>query len=168
MTHQEFVTKYNWRAIDYDGAYGPQCVDLFRQYLKEVLNVSQPPSVGGAKDLWNNYDPRYFDRINNGPLDIPKKGDIPIWDARAGGGHGHVAIVETANLFSFTSFDQNWPVGTYCHFQGHNYFGGLVGWLRAKAPQPVDKWIAASTIRAITDGPGSDGDKLQKIRLLIQ
>src|SRR3990167_6354589 len=103
MTIDGFFIKYNWRAIDWDKVYGGQCVDLFRQYVDDVLGVPQPPAVGnlGAKELLNNYNPQYFERIINGLFDIPKKGDIPIWNEKAGGGFGHVSVVESGNILTF-------------------------------------------------------------------
>ena len=43
MTLEEFVNKYIGRKVDFDGAYGAQCVDLFRQYNKfgEILIQGQ-------------------------------------------------------------------------------------------------------------------------------
>ncbi|WP_252722587.1 hypothetical protein [Treponema phagedenis] len=38
MSLDEFVKKYLGKKVDYDGHYGAQCVDLFRQYCKDVLN----------------------------------------------------------------------------------------------------------------------------------
>ena len=166
MTTDEFFTKYNYKPIDFDGAYGYQCVDLYRQYVKEVLGFPQAPPVTGAAGLWSNYDPKYYERISNTPTAIPKKGDILIWNTSAGGGYGHVAIANTANLFSLVSFDQNWPVGSYCHMQGHNYFGGLVGWLRPKIVSYTDRQ-ALMDIRVITNDGSSNPDKLFKIKEVL-
>ncbi len=41
---------------------------------------------------------------------------------------------EKANQSAFTSFDQNWPEKSLCHFQNHSY-NGVVGWLRRKGQQ---------------------------------
>ena len=56
MTIDQFITKYLGKKVDWDGAYGGQCVDLFRQYLNDVLNFPQPRGVVGAADFWTNYD----------------------------------------------------------------------------------------------------------------
>ncbi len=45
MTLDEFVKKYLGKKVDYDGQYGAQCVDLFRQYCKDVLGI---PHTGGV------------------------------------------------------------------------------------------------------------------------
>ena len=158
MTAREFFAKYIGKYIDYDKALGYQCMDLYHKYVEEVLPGFPHPGQPYAAKLWDNYDPKYYDRINNGPLDVPQEGDILIWT----NGNGHVAIYISGNVMNFISFDQNFPTGSPCHNQSHNYFGGLRGWLR-----PKNKMIAAGLIRSIVDGPGSDGDKLIAIRKLL-
>ena len=102
-----FVKKYNGKKVDFDGAFGAQCVDLFRQYNKEVWGNPHTGAVEGAKDLILNYDnlpleqkylekiPRYF---------FPKAGDVAVWGASSSNKYGHVAIVvytEDNNLIVF-------------------------------------------------------------------
>lgn len=167
MTFEQFITKYDGKGVNYDGAYGNQCVDLYRQYVKEVCNVPQSPSVAGAKDIWNNYLSAHFDRIANTPTGVPSTGDIVIWGS-AIGQFGHIAIFISGNTKTFTSFDQNWPdTGGkgVAHKQSHDY-KGVLGWLRLKsttppppppstapAPDPKDAEIArlATALRDRTD-----------------
>ena len=107
MTLTHFVKKYNGKKVDFDGAFGAQCVDLFRQYNKEVWGNPHTGAVEGAKDLILNYDnlpleqkylekiPRYF---------FPKAGDVAVWGASSSNKYGHVAIVvytEDNNLIVF-------------------------------------------------------------------
>ncbi len=107
MTLTHFVKKYNGKKVDFDGAFGAQCVDLFRQYNKEVWENPHTGAVEGAKDLILNYDnlpleqkylekiPRYF---------FPKAGDVAVWGASSSNKYGHVAIVvytEDNNLIIF-------------------------------------------------------------------
>lgn len=132
----EFFGKYNNKGVDFDGYYGFQCVDLYRQYVDEVPGFPQSPSVRGAADIWNNYLKDYFYRIDNTPEAIPQKGDIVIWNTNAGGGFGHIGIFSSGDINSFVSFDQNWPIGSVCHFQPHNYTH-ILGWLRPKAADPI-------------------------------
>lgn len=131
MNYTEFFNKYNGKPVDFDGYYGNQCMDLYRQYVKEVIECPQSPGVNGAKDVWNTYLPEYFERITNTPTGVPQKGDIVIWGVGVGP-YGHIAIFDNGDSNSFKSFDQNWPVGTYCHLQQHNY-NNVLGWLRKKA-----------------------------------
>lgn len=107
MTLTDFIKKYNGKKVDFDGAFGAQCVDLFRQYNKEVWGNPHTGAVEGAKDLILNYDnlpleqkhlekiPRYF---------FPKAGDVAVWGASSSNKYGHVAIVvytEDNNLIVF-------------------------------------------------------------------
>lgn len=136
MTLDEFITKWNGKGIDFDNYYGFQCMDLYRQYVKECLGLLQSPPVAGAKDVWTTYLKEKYDRFDNTPSAVPIKGDIMIWGAGAGP-YGHIAVCTEANINDFKSFDQNWPVNSLCHIQPHNYTN-VLGWLRAKAiVQPV-------------------------------
>jgi len=132
MTLQEFINKYNGKAVDFDKHYGAQCVDLYRQYLKEVLELPQTPPVIGAKDIWTNHGKSLtaYPRASGA---IPQAGDIVIWGKELGNTYGHVGIFVQGDKFGFTSFDQNWPEGSLCHLQGHSY-NYVLGWLRDIMP----------------------------------
>lgn len=136
MQLADFVKKYLGKKIDFDGKYGGQCVDLFRQYVKEVLGTPNPDGVDGAADFWTNYDKdpnlkNYFDKIPNTPTGLPQAGDVMIWNRKAGGGYGHISVFLDGDLNFFTSFDQNWPTLDECTKTVHNY-KNLYGWLRPK------------------------------------
>lgn len=136
MTVDEFFKKYNGKGIDFDGFYGFQCMDLAQQYVKDCVGGKQ---LGGpnAKDCWTNYPKETFDRITNTPTGVPQLGDIVIWGAMPGNVYGHIAVYYAGNTVNFTSFDQNWPVGSTSHFQVHNY-NYVLGWLRPKvSPTPT-------------------------------
>lgn len=148
MTLSSFITKYKGKAVDFDGAYQGQCVDLFRQYVQEVLAFPQPKGVSGAKDFWAHYetDPalkNYYDKIANTATFIPNKGDVMIWDKSAGEGFGHIAIVADGKATStlFTSFDQNWSKVNFCELVSHNYDKPKVlGVLRPKYTEPPEQF----------------------------
>ena len=94
MTLIEFVNKYHGQKVDFDGAYGAQCVDLFRQYCKDVLRAGHTGAVDGAKDLFEKYadlpaECKYFDRIKGAS---PEIGDVCVWGATDKNKYGHVAI----------------------------------------------------------------------------
>lgn len=150
MTTNEFVTKYLGKKIDFDGQVEGQCVDLFRQYVKEVLLYPQPKGVVGAKDFWTNYptDPnlnQYYDRIPNDPTAVPKNGDVMLWDKTAGDGFGHVSVFIEGNVNTFTSFDQNWPTLSKCTKTQHTYTNPKVlGWLRPKG-EPMANCLLPDT-----------------------
>jgi len=128
MTIKQFVDKWLGKKADFDGAYGGQCVDLARFYFRDVLEINQPKSVVGAGDFWGNYDSdpnlkNNFTKISNTADFIPKEGDVMIWNKRAGGGYGHIAIVygNDHNTTYFHSFDQNWSKVSYCEIVKHTY-----------------------------------------------
>ena len=125
-----FFDRYNGECVDFDGEYGNQCMDLVEFYNRDVVGA---PQIGGdAIDAWSYYPDRFYYQIENGPGDVPQIGDIMIWSTDYGDGAGHIAICHDADMSSFTSFDQNWPTGSCCHFQYHENYDGVIGWLRPK------------------------------------
>ena len=113
MTLEEFVKNYKGKKVDYDNAYGAQCVDLFRQYTKEALGISEHTgpcaTSGGAKDLFLDYsrmpiEKKYFIRSTQKNW-IP--GDVLIWDRTEKNQYGHVAIFLAKLGNSFLVFEQN-------------------------------------------------------------
>ena len=112
MTFDEWVKKYSGKAIDYDGTYGVQCVDLVKHYVKNVLGIS-PQSIGNAIEYYNKrnkvaYLKDNFRWHNNTPDFIPKKGDICVFTSKSGNGHVSVATGEGTTSY-FYSYDQNFP-----------------------------------------------------------
>lgn len=94
MKIDEFITKYMGKKVDFDGVYGAQCVDLFRQYCQDVLGLPHTGRVDGAKDLFEKYsslsnEVKYFERFTRGVV----TGDVAIWGATEKNPYGHVAIV---------------------------------------------------------------------------
>jgi hypothetical protein len=129
ISFDDFTNQWNGKGCDVDGYYGFQCYDLAHRYAIDCVG-KDIPSRASAKDLWD-CDIDGYDKIANTPEGVPSKGDIVIWGT-AVGPWGHVAIFSSGDSFSFTSFDQNWPVGTLCHFQQHNYTG-VLGWFHPKS-----------------------------------
>lgn len=135
MTFQEFIEVYNGRYIDFDGYYGPQCMDLLHTYCVDVLGISDGRvlAANSAKEIYENFDTVYgheqFEKIANTPEGIPQEGDIVFWGI---GTYGHVAVFVEGNVSAFRSFDQNFPVGSPCHIQNHTSYSGVLGWLRCK------------------------------------
>lgn len=135
MNYQDFKSKYLGKKWDYDGAYGAQCVDLFRFYVKDSLSGNQPKGVAGAADFWVNYetDPNlknYFDKVPNTPEGVPQAGDVMIWNKKYGP-YGHIAIVDSATVDSFTCLSQNDPLGQPTILKSYKYVN-VYGWLHPK------------------------------------
>ena len=97
MTLEEFIKKYIGKKVDYDMVYGAQCVDLFRQYNKEVWGNPHTGVVDGAKDLVVNYERMPLEQrfLSLVPVnrDFVKAGDVAVWNATEVNKYGHVAIV---------------------------------------------------------------------------
>ena len=95
MKLDEFINKYLDTKVDFDGAYGAQCVDLFRQYCKDVLDIPHTGAVNGAKDLILDYpkmegEKKYFNLL---PVMKIRTGDVIVWNKTITNNYGHVAIV---------------------------------------------------------------------------
>lgn len=95
MKLDEFINTYINTKVDFDNAFGAQCVDLFRQYCKDVLDIPHTGSVDGAKDIYLNYynmegEKRYFYRL---PITEIRTGDVIVWNSSTTNKYGHVAIV---------------------------------------------------------------------------
>ena len=107
MTLIQFVNNYFNDKVDYDKAYGAQCVDLFRQYIKDVLGyLKHTGAVAGAKDLFLNYEklPLEQEVFSKLKTKAPKIGDCVVWGETSTNPYGHVAICigyENKNIIVF-------------------------------------------------------------------
>lgn len=114
MTLTTFINTYLGKKVDYkdeqfrgDGRF--ECVDLYRQYVKDVLNMPQTPALGadgGAKDI--------FDKCGNLKTTVDSvtadysRGDILIWNSSKTNKYGHVAIlVDIYNTKYFIVLEQD-------------------------------------------------------------
>lgn len=91
MTLTTFINTYLGKKVDFDSAHGFQCVDLFRQYCKDVLDIPQTPAVEGAKDIFDNCGS--LKKTVDSVLADYSRGDILIWDKTKTNKYGHVAIL---------------------------------------------------------------------------
>lgn len=137
MNLEEFVKKYLGKKVDFDGVYGAQCVDLFRQYSKECLGISEHTgscsTSGGAKDLFLDYpkmekEKKYFTRETKKGM---VQGDILIWNETETNKYGHVAIYlgklnNSLIVFEQDGFKQD---GAKINIRSKN---NLLGFLRKK------------------------------------
>jgi hypothetical protein len=127
MTFDDFITKYNGQFLEVAGTPDAQnqCTDLANGYIRDVLGL---PIIEwtNAKDFPSKAGSNY-DWILNTPDGVPQKGDLVIWDERIGI-NGHIAIFIEGDTNRFTSFDENWPVGSPCKVVEHNW-SCVSGWL---------------------------------------
>jgi len=133
MTLQDFINQYDDTYLEFDGAFKYQCQDLAKAWEAEN---GWPVISGNALNVIDNADKNFYDVVN-----IPQKGDIVVWGAGVGP-YGHIAIYVVGNADSFTSFDQNFPIGSPCHLQNHTY-KNIIGYLRPKGVSMPEQCFAS-------------------------
>lgn len=85
-----FIQAYNNKYIDYDGAFGNQCVDLYNYYTSKFVG-GQNIMVGWAAELYNKYDTKAYARTG---ANVPgAMGYVAIFRPGGSTPSGHVAIV---------------------------------------------------------------------------
>ena len=99
----------NGKSLDYDGAYGAQCVDLIAYYYAK-LGATTPG--GNANQYSSNALPAGWQRTKGG---TPQKGDILVY--AGGSGYGHVAIFESDTV----TWHQNWSGHYVQRLTGRSY-----------------------------------------------
>jgi hypothetical protein len=91
MRLDKFVDDNLGKKVDFDGVYGAQCVDLFREYCQDVWQIPHTGGVEGAKDLFAQKAPGLQYLSIGSAQALP--GDVVIWDASQTNKYGHVAIL---------------------------------------------------------------------------
>jgi hypothetical protein len=106
MTLTQFIKTNQGKKVDFDGKYGAQCVDLYRAYCRDVLDIQQTPAVAGAKDIITK--PGVLEVTKDSALADYSRGDVLVWDATSSNKYGHVAIlVAVYNTKYFVVFEQD-------------------------------------------------------------
>lgn len=145
---EQFLTKYNGQPVDFDKAYGVQCVDLFNYYNQDVVQAPRigTPVTNGARDLYEvpstARDAHYQKLPANTQL---QRGDVLVYGQPHGYGivngvgryFGHVAIY----LGNGQLFQANANGKRYAHI-APLFTNGLLGVLRPNkflppAPKPA-------------------------------
>lgn len=99
-----YTNSVRGRAIDFDGAFGAQCVDLTMHY---TVAMGGPRIYGNGRDWWNTGRASGF-YVGVSRSSAARKGDIATWGAAGyGGGWGHVAIVLQDNGSTLRVLTQN-------------------------------------------------------------
>jgi CHAP domain-containing protein len=89
-TAGNFINSFNNKYIDYDGAYGNQCVDLYNYYTARVAQ-GRNIMVGWAPEIYNSYDTKAYARTG---ANVPgAMGYVAIFRPGGSTPSGHVAIV---------------------------------------------------------------------------
>ena len=98
MTFGDFIIKYYGKKVDFDGAHGAQCVDLARQYWKEIWAVPQPEGVEGAQEFYTQYDAKptekkYMERVECSVKGQPiPAGAAVVFRSTGSNKYGHIGI----------------------------------------------------------------------------
>lgn len=137
MTLDEFVKKYK-NGVDYDGAYGKQCVDYVNEYAKDVLGIKNA-FVGPrfAYQCYTDYADypnirNNFNRVPNAKTNFPNKGDVIVWSKERNGYAGHIAVVLGATEHTIKVAEQNYDgKGSVREYTYPNY-NNVLGWLVPK------------------------------------
>lgn len=141
MKMDKWVKNTLGKGIDYDGAYGVQCVDLVKHYIKNVLEI-EPQSIGNAIEYFNKrYTSEYltsnFKWLDNTADFVPQMGDICVFSSNSGKGHVSIATGDGSKSY-FYSYDQNYPSSKHEPMTRikHTY-SSLLGVLRPKKQNKI-------------------------------
>lgn len=95
-------------AIDADGAFHAQCMDLIVDYVS-WLTDGKVTMWGNAKDAIKNKLPEGFKIHVNKASTVPKQGWIAVYTTGSYAQWGHIGIVfDGGNTSQFTILEQNW------------------------------------------------------------
>jgi len=114
-TQDEMINRLKWyvgKHIDFDGAYGAQCMDLAVDFIWWATDGKYRMwgnAIDAVNDRVNNYG-KYATIHKNTKNFLPQVGDIAVWtQAPAHPVYGHIGIVYgDITLQSCTMLDQNW------------------------------------------------------------
>jgi len=111
VSYTQFVTARLGKKVDYDGVFQYQCVDLIKQYIKD-LTGHEPWVFGGAAAV--GYDTgspfvgiQTWVKIPRSEGVMPRQGDVIFWWPSTGNSYGHVAIVDSIAWSKVTVIEQN-------------------------------------------------------------
>lgn len=150
------IDKFNqWKAgavgrgMNPDGVYNYQCVDVPKDwaiFLWPNKSWIETVGYGNAKDLFNGMPAGYWNKVANNPNDpnqLPKTGDVVVWNGWAANPYGHIAVVISADQGGVTvvqqdGFNQYAPAAV-AYIPWGRY--PIIGWLSPKyagstAPKP--------------------------------
>lgn len=103
---RKWALSMHHKAVDVDGAFGAQCVDL----IMDMYNKFGAYRVGGnAIDYASNHLPKNWTRYKKGETSV-KPGDILVWHWGPGDIYGHVDVAISVKDGKIQTIGQN--VGT--------------------------------------------------------
>ena len=138
MTYKQFKDKWIGKPCEVTGSDNAknQCVDLANAYIRDVCSL---PIIKwtNAKDFPKKCLAPDYEWIKNNPKDakqIPEQGDLMIFDSPDNIGHISIFDNGVVGENKFVSFDQNFPLKSFCKLVTHAYTGTykILGWLRPR------------------------------------
>lgn len=157
MTLDEFVKKYK-NGVDYDGAYGKQCVDYVNEYAKDVLGIKNafvgPYYAYQCYTEYSNYPSikNNFNRVANGKTNHPNKGDVIVWAKERNDYAGHIAVVLGATEHTIKVAEQNYDdKGSVREYTYPNY-NNVLGWLVPKNKKVNEPKVKVGQVIALKTG----------------
>jgi len=147
MNLQEFVNKYRGKLVDFDGAFGAQCVDLARQYCQDVWGFNKRlESVDGASDFFFKHDKRPVQKelcrcVTYSGTTLPPVGSLVIFKSSGTNKDGHIAVCIEATPSGMEVLEQDGVANAKALKEGREQKGAyigrwdydrLVGWLVKK------------------------------------
>ena len=85
---QQIWNQWKGRSIDWDSAYGSQCVDLTKMYFS-LLGIKEPLWGNAYQYIDHPLMKKYCDEVRR---DQMQTGDIIVWDNTGARKYGHVGI----------------------------------------------------------------------------
>jgi hypothetical protein len=129
LTLTQWLMAHLGTAIDFDGAYGAQCVDAVNDWLRRSGSGSRatsPTAAGIATERWRGYD-----WVPNAPHNAPSPGDIVVWHPFTPSVDitqaGHTAVAIWCDRYGLVTADQNWSGRKFLALYCHDY-RGVAGW----------------------------------------
>ncbi len=135
------------KALDFDGAYGSQCVDLAYDYTYNVFHKGEDRSAyrrsidgGNGGQIYSRGSEEYYQKIPYSSDITPQKGDLVIFNK---GYYGHVAVVESADEGGIDAITINGSRGHYVRRTRYDYYSGyyqachIRGYLRPRTEMLV-------------------------------
>jgi len=171
MKHQDWKDRWLNKPIDFDNAYGAQCVDVMRQYASDVHGITNIEGVRGAADFFTQHANRpnqraaYFAIAYQEGLEAPQ-GAFIVWGANSGNGNfGHVAVCDASTQTGITILDQdgfdnptrNVNLGSANGLRKRTVnYNNVLGWLvlrQDRNPNPSTTTTPAAGIRILATPP---------------
>ena len=147
MKYSQWVSTYKGKRTDFDGAYGVQCVDLAKLFIKKVICI-EPQSIGNAIEYYNKRATELYLTTNFKWMDYKKgfdfkAGDLIVFHTPKAVKTGHIAVCtgnETGDYVE--TYDQNYNgKGSGMTLNKHrydDYTHKVLGVLRPKNRKNID------------------------------